>query len=320
MATVRYVESPCKSALNRVQGMPFDWSLNPYRGCRHRCTYCYARTTHTFMGLDAGDDFDNIVFVKRNLPEVLRRELRRPGWSRPPVAIGTATDPYQPIEGRYQLTRSCLSVLAEAANPANIITKGTLVVRDIDVLQELAQRAGCGVNISLITLDETLWRAFEPGTPPPAKRLEALRRLTIAGIPCGLALAPVLPRLTDSLPALEAVVRAAAENGAQWLWSGTLHFEPAVRDWFLRALQRHFPQALPDYERVFGAAGEESKQRYAPAAYAAGLSKRIMELKGRYGLADDHRPTPRLGQFAAPEERWPSRTVAPIYRQLPLPA
>jgi DNA repair photolyase len=320
MATVRYVESECKSALNRVQGMPFDWSLNPYRGCRHRCSYCYARTTHTFMGLNAGSDFDSVIFAKVNLPEVLRRELRRPGWSRPAVAIGTATDPYQPIEGRYRLTRSCLTVLVEAANPANLITKGTLVVRDTDVLLELARRAGCGVNISLISLDDRIWRAFEPGTPPPAKRLEALRRLAVAGVPCGLALAPVLPRLTDSLPALEAVVRAAADNGAQWLWSGTLHFEPAVRDWFLQALQRHFPQELPAYERVFGAAGEESKQRYAPAAYAAGLGKRVTELKGRYGLASDHRPAPRLGQFEAAQERQPSGTELRVYRQLPLPA
>lgn len=320
MATVRYVESQCKSALNRVQGMPFDWSLNPYRGCRHRCSYCYARTTHTFMGLNAGSDFDSVIFAKVNLPEVLRRELRRPGWSRPAVAIGTATDPYQPIEGRFRLTRACLTVLAEAANPANLITKGTLVVRDTDLLLELARRAGCGVNISLISLDETIWRAFEPGTPPPTKRLEALRRLAGAGVPCGLALAPVLPRLTDSLPALEAVVRAAADNGAQWLWSGTLHFEPVVRDWFLQALQRHFPQTLPDYERVFGASGEETRQRYAPTAYAAGLSKRVSDLKVRYGLAGDHRPAPRLGQFVAPEERQPGGEHLPVYRQLPLPA
>lgn len=312
MATVRYVESPCKSALNRVQGMPFDWSLNPYRGCRHRCAYCYARTTHAFMGLDAGSDFDNVIFAKTNLPEVLRREVRRPGWTRPAIAIGTATDPYQPIEGRYRITRSCLAVLADAENPANIITKGTLVVRDIDVLQGLARRAGCGVNISLISLDESIWRAFEAGTPPPAKRLEALRRLADAGVPCGLALAPVLPRLTDSLPALEAVVRAAVENGAQWLWSGTLHFEPAVRDWFFEALQRHFPQTLPAYAHVFGAAGAEAKQRYAPTAYSSALLKRVAELKARYGLASDQRPTPRLGQ-AVPASKGPE------LRQLPLP-
>lgn len=255
MARAQYTEIHCKSALNRVQGMPFAWSLNPYRGCRHRCLYCYARVTHTFFGLNAGTDFDAAIFVKTNLAQVLRNELRRASWRREPVAIGTATDPYQPIEGRYRLTRACLEVLAEQANPANITTKGTLVARDIDVLQELAKRAGCGVNISLITLDETIWRAFEPGTPPPIKRLEVMRRLVDAGVPCGLALAPVLPRLTDSLPALEAVVQAAVDHGAAWHWSGTLHFEPAVRDWFLAGLGRHFPESVPSYVRVFGAAG-----------------------------------------------------------------
>ena len=320
MATVQYIETQCKSALNRVPGMPFDWSLNPYRGCRHRCSYCYARVTHAFMGLDAGSDFDNVIFAKTNLAEVLRRELRRPTWMHAPVAIGTATDPYQPIEGRYRLTRSCLAVLAEEGNPANIITKGTLVVRDIDVLQELAGTAGCGVNISLITLDQAIWRAFEPGTPPPAQRLEALRRLAGAGIPCGLALAPVLPKLTDSLPALEAVVKAAADNGAQWLWSGTLHFEPAVRDWFFTALQRHFPQTLPAYERVFGSGGEVSNLRYAPAAYSEGLSRRVSELKAHYGLASEHRPTPRLGQLALAHDDQPPHATTPLYRQLPLPA
>ena len=303
MVSVRYVETQCKSALNRVHGMPFDWSLNPYRGCRHRCVYCYARVTHTFMGLNAGEDFDNVIYAKTNLAQVLQRELQRPAWAHPGIAIGTATDPYQPIEGRYRLTRSCLTVLAEEHNAANIITKGTLVVRDIDVLQDLARRAGCGVSISLISLNDQIWRAFEPGTPPPAKRLEALQRLSVAGIPCGLALAPVLPKLTDSLPALEAVVKAAAEHGAQWLWSGTLHFEPAVRDWFLTALQRHFPQTLSAYERVFGARGEASKMRYAPTAYSDGLSRRVAVLKSRYRLSDGHRPAPRLGQVAGGSER-----------------
>ncbi|HEV7215168.1 MAG TPA: radical SAM protein [Chloroflexota bacterium] len=278
MASVRYIDTQCKSALNRVRGMPFDWSLNPYRGCRHRCAYCYARVSHTFMGHNAGEDFDSVIYAKTNLAQVLQAELRRPNWTRAPIAIGTATDPYQPIEGRYRLTRSCLTVLAAANNPANIITKGTLVVRDSDLLQDLARRAGCGVSISLISLDEQLWRAFEPGTPPPAQRLAALQRLAAAGIPCGLALAPVLPKLTDSLPTLEAVVKAAADNGARWLWSGTLHFEPAVRDWFFTALQRHFPESLAAYERIFGAEEATGGLRYAPAAYGDALGQRVAEL------------------------------------------
>jgi len=213
------------------------------------------------------------------------------------------------------LTRACLAVLAEQRNPANVTTKGTLVLRDIDVLQELAARAGCGVNISLITLDQAIWRTFEPATPPPAKRLQALARLASAGVPCGLALAPVLPRLTDSLPALEAVVRAAADHGAQWLWSGTLHLEPAVRDWLLEALQRHFPATVPSYARVFGAIGEPGGARYAPKAYADGLSRRVRELKAAYGLDQGHHPTPRLGQ-AAPAG---ASSDAPRAAQAPLP-
>ena len=271
------------------------------------------------MGLNAGDDFDNVIFAKVNIGQVLRRELRRPAWAHQAVAIGTATDPYQPIEGRYRLTRSCLTVLAEEQNAANIITKGTLVVRDIDVLQELTRTAGCGVSISLISLDEQVWRAFEPGTAPPEQRLAALHRLAAAGIPCGLALAPVLPKLTDSLPDLEAVVRAAAEHGAQWLWSGTLHFEPAVRDWFLTALQRHFPHTLPDYERVFGARGTTEGLRYAPTAYGDGLSRRVAELKTRYGLVEAHRPAPKLGQVARSDPPPASQPSTPKCQQLRFP-
>jgi DNA repair photolyase len=271
------------------------------------------------MGLNAGTDFDASIFVKTNLPDVLRGELQHAGWRREPIAIGTATDPYQPIEGRYCLTRACLRVLAEQANPANVTTKGTLVVRDIDVLQELARRAGCGVSISLISLDKAIWRAFEPGTPPPAKRLAAMRRLVDAGVPCGLALAPVLPRLTDSLPALEAVVQAAADHGAAWLWSGTLHFEPVVRDWFLAALQRHYPACLPAYVRVFGANGGSGGARYAPRAYAKTLAERVDALKARHGLQQERRPTPCLGQLVSEPPADPQRDSQRVAGQLPLP-
>lgn len=160
MAHTHYTEVTCKTALNRVRGMPFAWSLNPYRGCAHGCCYCYARVTHTFFGLDAGRDFETQLFVKTNIAAVLRTELCRPSWQKESIAIGTATDPYQPAEGRYRLTRQCLEVLVEAGNAANITTKGTLVTRDIDVLCELATRAGCGINISLITLDPKIWRAL----------------------------------------------------------------------------------------------------------------------------------------------------------------
>jgi len=228
--------------------------------------------------------------------EVLRAELRRKSWQRETVAIGTSTDPYQPLEGRYRLTRACLTVLAASATPATVTTKGTLVVRDVDVLQTLHQRAGAGVNVSLITLDQDVWRALEPGTPPPAQRLRALRHLVDAGVPAGIALAPVLPGLTDASASLEAVVRAAADNGASWLWAGSIRMEPAMRDYFLECLEKHFPQAVGPYERVFGARGGPTHARYSPGGYADAVQRRIAELKARYGLEERH---PR-------EERGPS--------------
>jgi DNA repair photolyase len=299
MARPEITETRCKSALNRVQGMPFRWSVNPYRGCEHACVYCYARTTHAFLGLDVGDDFAERLFAKVNVAEVLRAELGRASWQREPVALGTATDPYQPVEGRYRLTRACLEALADYRTPGNVTTKGTLVVRDVDVLQHLGERAGSGVSVSLITLDDAIWRALEPGTPPPRQRLRALRRLADAGVPCGLALAPVLPGLTDAPRALEAVVRAAADHGAQWLWTGAVHLEPAVRDWFLGALARHFPRAAPAYVRVYGAAGTLGGARYAPRRYADALAARVAELKARYGLAERRRPAPAPERDAA---------------------
>jgi DNA repair photolyase len=252
------------------------------------------------MGLDVGEDFASRLFAKVNVANVLRQELGRKSWQRQPVAIGTATDPYQGIEGLYRLTRGCLQALADFHTPGNVTTKGTLVVRDVDVLQQLHRSAGAGISVSLITLDEEIWRALEPGTPPPRQRLRALERLSSAGIRCGLALAPVLPGLTDSPPALRDVVRAAADHGAQWLWSGTVHFEPAVRDWFLAELARHFPSAIPPYVRVYGPAGSLRGARYAPSAYANRIKHEVTELKTRYGLAERHRPAPQsLPDFTA---------------------
>jgi DNA repair photolyase len=299
----QYREVQCKSALNKVRGMPFRWSLNPYRGCEHECGYCYARASHTFLGLNAGEDFGAQLFVKANVAQVLRGELGRRSWRRETVALGTATDPYQPAEGRYRLSRACLEALGEFSTPASVTTKGTLVVRDVDVLQHLAARAGVGVSVSLFTLDVAVWRALEPGAPPPRQRLAALRRLAGAGVPCGLALAPVLPGLTDSPAALDELVRAAGDHGAQWLWAGTVHLEPVVRDWFYGRLAGHFPAIVPAYTRVFGGAGEAGGARYAPPRYARALHQRVSEAQVRYGLAGWRRPAPHgspPGAAAAP--------------------
>jgi DNA repair photolyase len=281
---------------------------------------CYARASHAFLELNVGEDFSSRIFVKGNVAAVLRRELARPAWGRERVAVGTATDPYQAGEGRYRLTRACLEALVEHRTPATVTTKGTLVVRDTDVLQALAAGPGGGVNVSLITLDEAVWRALEPGAPPPRQRLRALRLLADAGVPCGLALAPVLPGLTDAPEALEDVVRAAADAGARWLWAGAVHLEPAVRDWFLGALGRHFPRAVGPYARVYGAPGSAGGARYAPRPYANRLAARVGELRARYGLTGgEGRPGGRdAGEAPAAQD---ARHTAPGARpaQLALP-
>lgn len=299
IANPTVTEVRCKQAINRVRGMAFGWSLNPYRGCAHHCAYCYARTTHAFLGLDVGLDFASQLFAKTNVAEVLRSELARRSWRRDTVAIGTSTDPYQPIEGRYRLTRACLEALADYATPCNVTTKGTLVVRDADVLQSMAQRAGCGVSVSLITLDDDVWRTLEPGTPPPAQRLRALRALADRGVPVGVALAPVLPGITDGPASLDALVHAAADNGATWLWAGAVHLEPAVRDYFLSSLAEHFPEALAPYVRVFGPPGSPTRARYSPKTYADLLQQRVAELKGRYALSERRRPAPSRDEESA---------------------
>ncbi len=320
VARPRVTEIRCKTALNRVRGMGFHWSLNPYRGCEHHCAYCYARTTHAFLGLDVGEDFASQLFAKTNVAEVLRAELGRKSWQRELVAIGTSTDPYQPLEGRYRLTRACLTVLASTATPATVTTKGTLVVRDVDVLLALHQRAGAGVNVSLITLDQDIWRALEPGTPPPEQRLRALRRLVDAGVPAGVALAPVLPGLTDAPSSLEAVVRAAVDNGASWLWAGSIHMEPAIRDYFLECLDKHFPQAIGPYQRVFGARGGPARARYSPRGHADAVQRRIAELKTRYGLEERRLPAARSVPAKSTDDPRPDRTVGASWpRQMALP-
>jgi DNA repair photolyase len=206
MARAAYISAPCKSAINAVKGMPFKWSLNPYRGCVHACHYCYARATHAYFGLNADADFETQIFVKSNLVEVLRNELRRPSWGGDSIAIGTATDAYQPAEGQFRITRGALETLLAFRNPVEIVTKSTLIPRDLDLLAELAKVARVRVYFRITTLDRDLWRSVEPKTPPPAQRLAAMAKLNSAGVPTGVSMAPVLPGLTDS----EASINSAA--------------------------------------------------------------------------------------------------------------
>jgi DNA repair photolyase len=248
---VEYREEPCKVALNRVRGMPFGWSLNPYMGCVHRCTFCYVRAFEKRADRPSDHRYGTSIRVKVNVADVLRRELARPSWRRDGVAIGAATDPYQPAEGRYRLTRACVSALADAANPFSLITRSPLIVRDVEVLAEAARRADVSVTFSVPTLDTDIWRATEPGTAPPRQRLRALRVLVSAGLRVSVGMAPILPGLSDRPELLVEVVRAARDAGACGIWANLLYLKPGTREHFLECLGRDWPELLPEYERLY---------------------------------------------------------------------
>ena len=277
---VEVEEIACKSLLNRVHGMPFGWSINPYQGCYHQCVFCYARSTHRYRDLDGVGAWGTRLRAKLNAPAVLRRELARPAWRNEHVAIGTATDPYQAIEGRYRISRGILAELAHAATPAHLITRSPLIVRDIDVLTALANVAAFSVCVSLPTLDAALAHRIEPTVAPPAQRLRAVRRLADAGIRVGVAIAPVLPHLTDDPATLDGVVRAAAAAGASFAWHGVLNLGDVARDAFFGYLDAEQPHLVPTYREMY-------RSRYAPAAY-------VRDIDGR--AANAH----RRATFAAP--------------------
>ncbi len=290
---VEYREEPCRSALNRVQGMDFGWSLNPYMGCVHRCTFCYVRAFELRADRPADDRYGRSIRVKVNVAEVLARELARPSWRREGVAIGAATDPYQPGEGRYRLTRRCLEVLSAARNPFSIVTRGPMIVRDIDVLQAAAARAEVHVSFSVPTLDREIWRRTEPGTAPPRQRLRALRMLVDAGIDAGVGMAPILPGLSDDPARLAEVVRAAREAGATGLWCNVLHLRPGTREHFLESLARHWPALLPRYQHLY-------RTPYADRRDADPINARVAALRLEHAIAD-RRPRP-LAPPRAPEQ------------------
>jgi len=274
---VEYREEPCRSALNRVQGMGFAWSLNPYMGCVHRCTFCYVRAFERRADRPSDDRYGTSIRVKTNVAEVLRKELARPSWQKEVVAIGAATDPYQPAEGRYKLTRACLEVLADAANPFQVITRGPMIVRDVDVLVRAAQRADVRVTFSIPTLDPEIWRKTEPGTAPPHQRLRALQQLVDAGIRVGVGMAPILPGLSDKPELLEEVIRAARAAGATGVWANLLYLKPGTKEHYLAALERDWPELLPEYERLYG------RKAYANADEIRG---QVRELASKHGIRD----------------------------------
>jgi DNA repair photolyase len=281
----RYQEVHVRSALARSMGMPFKWALNPYRGCTHACEYCYARKYQRHLELGAGDDFSTIIFVKRNLPQALRRELARRTWRRELVAVGTATDPYQPIEGHYRITRRCLETLVDLATPFSIVTKGPMVVRDVDVLVRASQTSGCTVYLSVPTVLDEPWRRLEPGTAPPRQRLRAVRELSDAGVEAAVLMMPLVPGFSTSRTSISATLSAIAEVGVKVAGSGVARFDPGAREHFFAFLSREFPDLLEGYERLYA-------KVHAPQEYTDAVKKTVAAAERDIGTRPDPRRRP----------------------------
>jgi DNA repair photolyase len=282
---VEYFTLPVRSLLNRCTGsrMPFTWTINPYRGCEFACKYCYARYTHEFMEMRDGVEFEQKIYAKQHAAELLRQELRRvkPGEE---IAIGTATDPYQPIERKLEITRGILQEFARHSGlDMGIVTKSALVVRDLDVLQEISRNNHITVNLTVTTTDAELARILEPRAPRPDLRLEALKKLREAGVRAGVICAPVLPGITDSPRQLEAVVRAAAKARACYIYANPLFLKPCSAAVFVPFLKEHFPQLVPDYERRF------KERAFLPAAYRKRISELIGKFREKYGIGTSTR-------------------------------
>ena len=258
---MRFYEIHAKTALNRVpkaSKMPFRWTINPYRGCSHACVYCFARPTHKYLDFDAGRDFEREIVVKVNVPEVVRAELARPSWKGEHVAMGTNTDPYQWVESRYRLMPGIWEAMRDARNPCSILTKSPLLLRDLDLMQEIAAVADIHANLSIPTLDAKAWRATEPHTPHPKARLEAVAELNRAGIPCGVLIAPLMPGINDAPEQVEPLLEAAAAAGATGIGGIALHLRGEVRQIYLDWLRSYRPELMPLYEALY------ARGAYAP--------------------------------------------------------
>ena len=278
---IRFHEVAARSALNEVpaaSAVPFRWTINPYRGCAHACVYCFARGTHAWLELDTGADFDREIVVKVNLVDVLRRELARPSWPREHVALGTNTDPYQRAEGRYRLMPGVLRALAASGTPFSILTKGTLLRRDLPLIAAAARDVPVGTAVSLGVHDEALQSSLEPGTPTPRARLELVAAVREAGLECGVLLAPVLPWLTDGEDQLDAALSSLATAGATGVTVIPLHLRPGAREWFLAWLGREHPDLVPKYRRLYG------RGSYVSAEYRGWLRERVTPLLERHGF------------------------------------
>jgi DNA repair photolyase len=281
MARATYLEDTCKTALNRVpeqSRVPFRWTVNPYRGCTHSCHYCFARAFHAYLDLGVGEDFSSKIIVKTNVAEVLRRELASPKWEGEPVAMGTATDPYQHCEGRYRLTRGVVEALADFENPMSMLTKSTMIIRDLDLFERLARTTDVSVAMSVGTLDESVRRVVEPGTPPGRKRLEILKRFAEAGVRTGVLVAPLLPGLTDDEEHIDEVLAACAEAGVSFATGILLHVRQGIREHFMPWVERTYPWLYPRYVELYG------KRAYATKPYQEEISERVARLRIRHGI------------------------------------
>ena len=271
-----YQEIRCRSALNKVKGMPFfKWTLNPYRGCTHGCHYCFARRYQAQLELNAGDHFASVIFVKTNFVEVLRRELDKPSWQKETIGFGTATDPYQPIEGTYKLSRGVLEALRDAASPVGIVTKGPMIVRDIDVLQDLSKRTSCRIHISVPTVDEEAWEQLEPGVAHPMQRLRAVRQLVDAGLDCGVLMAPIVPGFSTQPSKIERTIKAIADSGARSVGAMVMHLDGGTRDHFMALLAREYPHLVDRYEHLYAG-------KYATKNYTKQVDEVVSMMRARY--------------------------------------
>ena len=277
----RYQEIQCRAALNRTVGMPFNWTLNPYRGCTHACEYCFARKYQHQLELGAGDTFSSLILVKVNLVSVLKKELDKPSWTREQVAVGTATDPYQPIEGHYKLTRESLKALAAARTPIGLITKGPMVVRDIDVLQELSSRAACTIYVSVPSVDDAIWREREPGTAHPLQRLKAVKKLTEAGIRAGVLVNPLVPGFSTKRKVLSRTLEAIADHKAAFAGMNTMYLDGGTRSHFMGFLASEHPAIVRRYERLYA-------KKYVPKHFGALVKRRFDALRQQHRLAARH--------------------------------
>ncbi|MFI8962251.1 Rv2578c family radical SAM protein [Streptomyces sp. NPDC053493] len=278
---ITFHEVRARSVLNRVPGasrMPFEWTVNPYRGCTHACVYCFARKTHSYLDLDTGIGFDSQIVVKVNAPELLRKQLSSRSWQGAHVAMGTNVDCYQRAEGRYRLMPGILEALRDHANPYSILTKGTLILRDLELIRQAAEVTEVGVSVSVGFTDRELWRTVEPGTPSPERRLDVVRTLGEHGIGCGVLMAPVIPFLGDRPEQLRDTVRAIAEAGATSVTPLVLHLRPGAREWFFTWLHRHHPGLVGRYERLYAAGA------YAPTWYQRRITRQVHELAAEFGI------------------------------------